>query len=139
MCRVYAGIHFLHDVTDGRIVGNQVSNILSVLHLPSYTCLCRCHVPSCTHASNMTFVRYASAQRLLSSCGRLPNLCIHLYFVLDASVDVVYTQQIASLPCSPEPANQACCVKVGDYVFDNFEAKWSGAPPTVASGGVVTA
>ncbi len=33
MCRVYAGIHFLHDVTDGRIVGNQVSNILSVLRL----------------------------------------------------------------------------------------------------------
>ncbi len=33
MCRVYAGIHFLHDVTDGRIVGNQVSNILSVLDL----------------------------------------------------------------------------------------------------------
>ncbi len=33
MCRVYAGIHFLHDVTDGRIVGNQVSNILSVLQL----------------------------------------------------------------------------------------------------------
>lgn len=51
MSRVYAGIHFLHDVTDGRIVGNQV----------------------------------------------------------------------------------------GDYVFDNFEAEWSGAPPTVASGGVVTA
>lgn len=49
--RVYAGIHFMHDVTDGRIVGNQV----------------------------------------------------------------------------------------GYYVFDNFEARWSGAPPTVAPGGVVTA
>lgn len=33
MCRVYAGIHFLHDVTDGRVVGNQVSNIMLVLGL----------------------------------------------------------------------------------------------------------
>lgn len=47
LARVYAGIHFLHDVTDGRIVGNQV----------------------------------------------------------------------------------------GDYVFNNFDARWSGAPPTVQPAG----
>ncbi len=52
MCRVYAGIHFLHDVTDGRVVGNQVSNKLPV------------HFDTCTLASNTTCVKYALAQRL---------------------------------------------------------------------------
>ena len=26
-------------------------------------------------------------------------------------------------------------LQVGDYVFNNFDARWSGAPPTVQPGG----
>ena len=30
-------------------------------------------------------------------------------------------------------------VQVGDYVFNNFEQRWSNAPPAVRAGGIGTA